>query len=99
MWRREARREITPDEQHDGEQRDADARPHQLVGGERAERVVAHRLVAEVDAVDHRQSQPVEADDQRQQDGVGVGRDLADEQVRGDGGRDQEDHEPQLQAE
>ena len=70
------------------ERDDADRRPDQLGVGERGA-IGVDLLTPEVEAIDHRETQPVEGDDQRQEDGVRVGRDPADDQVRRDRDDDQ----------
>jgi len=79
---------IAQEPQHPEEQDDADGGPHHLVRGVAARRGLPglHRLgrCGEVQAVDHHQAQSVEQRHARQDQRIGVGRELADRQV-GDG--------------
>ena len=74
---------VAEQDQRGDEQQHADGHPGQLLVRQpvRLERVVG---VGEVEPVDHREPEPVERSDDRQQDRVGVRRDHADRDVAGD---------------
>ena len=74
---------VAQQEQRGDEEHDAERHPGQLLARERV-LVLAQRLVGEVEAVDHREAEPVERGDERQQHRVGVRRDDADGHVGGD---------------
>ena len=69
-------------QQRDHEEGDAERHPDQLLLGEVVRLV--DRLAGEVDAVDHREAEPVERGDHGEQHRVGVRRDQADHDVRAD---------------
>jgi hypothetical protein len=75
---------VAQQEQRGDEEDDTECHPGQLLAGEGVR--LSERLVGQVQAAEDGQAEPVDRRDERQQDGVGVGRDDADGDV---GGHDQ----------
>ena len=75
---------VANQDQDPGEGHDPDGGPHELSVGERLATGV-DLLAAKVEAVDHRQAESVECDDEGQQDRIGVRSDSPNDEVRGHG--------------